>query len=172
MFGLAMIIGAYAMGLVLSDTKLAHYLEEQTTSIYHVFVPVFFVVLGMLVDFSAMRGAMAFGLTVSFLAIISKVLGCGIPALGVGFNRRGSWRIGLGMLPRGEVALIVAGVGIAEGIIGPSIFGVSILMTMITTLLAPIFLVPAFQSGGSGLRKGDDGPAAKTEAGGDSEPTA
>ena len=59
MFGLAMIIGAYAMGLVLSDTKLAHYLEEQTTSIYHVFVPVFFVVLGMLVDFSAMRGAMA-----------------------------------------------------------------------------------------------------------------
>jgi len=172
MFGLAMIIGAYAMGLVLSDTKLAHYLEEQTASIYHVFVPVFFVVLGMLVDFNAMRGALVFGLTVSFLAVISKVAGCGIPALGVGFNRRGSWRIGLGMLPRGEVALIIAGVGIAEGIIDSTIFGVSILMTMITTLLAPIFLVPAFQKGGSGLRKGDGGPAATAEAGGGSEPTA
>jgi len=172
MFGLAMIIGAYAMGLVLSDTKLAHYLEEQTTAIYHVFVPVFFVVLGMLVDFRAMRGAMVFGLTVSVLAIISKVAGCGVPALAVGFNKRGSWRIGIGMLPRGEVALIVAGVGMAEGIIGPTIFGVSILMTMITTLLAPIFLVPAFQSGGSGLRNGDDGPTTKAEGGGGSEPTA
>jgi Kef-type K+ transport system membrane component KefB len=172
MFGLAMIIGAYAMGLVLSDTKLAHYLEEQTASIYHVFVPVFFVVLGMLVDFSAMRGAMIFGLTISLLAIISKVAGCGLPALAVGFNRRGSWRLGIGMLPRGEVALIVAGVGIAEGIIDSTIFGVSILMTMITTLLAPIFLVPAFQKGGSGLRKGDGGPAVEAEAGGGSEPAA
>jgi Kef-type K+ transport system membrane component KefB len=166
MFGLAMIIGAYAMGLVLSDTKLAHYLEEQTASIYHVFVPVFFVVLGMLVNFEAMQGALVFGLVVSFLAIISKVFGCGIPALAVGFNQRGGWRIGFGMLPRGEVALIVAGVGMAEGIITDTIFGVSILMTMITTLLAPIFLVPMFQKGGSGLRAGDDGPAAPAEAGG------
>jgi Kef-type K+ transport system membrane component KefB len=172
MFGLAMIIGAYAMGLVLSDTKLAHYLEEQTTAIYHVFVPVFFVVLGMLVDFSAMRGAMIFGLTISLLAIISKVAGCGAPALGVGFNARGSWRIGIGMLPRGEVALIVAGVGIAEGIIDSTIFGVSILMTMITTLLAPIFLVPAFQKGGSGLRKDDGGAAVEAGDGGGSEPAA
>jgi Kef-type K+ transport system membrane component KefB len=171
MFGLAMIIGAYAMGLVLSDTKLAHYLEEQTTAIYHVFVPVFFVVLGMLVDFRAMQGALVFGLTISVLAIISKVAGCGVPAVGVGFNNRGAWRIGLGMLPRGEVALIVAGVGIAEGIIDQTIFGVSILMTMITTLLAPIFLVPAFQAGGSGLRK-DDGSAATAEAGGGSDTAA
>jgi Kef-type K+ transport system membrane component KefB len=75
------------------------------------------------------------------------------------------------MLPRGEVALIVAGVGIAEGIIDQTIFGVSILMTLITTLLAPIFLVPAFQAGGSGLRK-DDGSAATAEAGGGSDTAA
>lgn len=168
MFGLAMIIGAYAMGLVLSDTKLAHYIEEQTTAIYNVFVPVFFVVLGMLVDVNAMRGALVFGLVITFLAIISKVAGCGVPALAVGFNGRGAWRIGVGMLPRGEVALIVAGVGIAAGIIDTTIFGVSILMTMVTTLLAPIFLVPGFQKGGSGLRSGETiggAPAAEADAG-------
>jgi Kef-type K+ transport system membrane component KefB len=109
-----------------------------------------------------MSTAVVFGLVVSFLAIISKVAGCGIPALGVGFNPRGGWRIGIGMLPRGEVALIIAGVGLAEGIIGPALFGVSIMMTIITTLLAPMFLVPAFQAGGSGLRSEDGnvpGPA-------------
>ena len=162
MFGLAMIIGAYAMGLELSDTKLSHYLEENLEGVYHALVPIFFCVLGMLVDFEAMSTAVVFGLVVSVLAIISKVAGCGVPALAVGFNRRGAWRIGLGMLPRGEVALIIAGVGLAEGIIGPAIFGVSIMMTIITTLLAPIFLVPAFQTGGSGLRD-DDGAAPAAE---------
>ena len=56
------------------------------------------------------------------------------------------------MLPRGEVALIIAGVGIAEGVINQAVFGVSILMTIVTTMLAPVLLVPAFQRGGSGLR--------------------
>ena len=157
MFGLAMIIGAYAMGLVLSDTKLKHYLEESLEGIYYVLVPVFFCVLGMLVDLQAMTAALGFGALLTALAIVSKVVGCGVPALGVGFNRRGAWRIGLGMLPRGEVALIIAGVGIAEGVINQAVFGVSILMTIVTTMLAPVMLVPAFQRGGSGLRSAGAG---------------
>jgi hypothetical protein len=80
------------------------------------------------------------------------VLGCGLPAWVTRFNLRGSLRIGLGMLPRGEVALIVAGIGLAAGIIDQSIFGVAIMMTVITTLLAPPLLVKSFE-GGSGLRK-------------------
>ena len=68
------------------------------------------------------------------------------------FNVRGSLRIGLGMLPRGEVALIVAGIGLAAGIIDQGIFGVAIMMTVITTILAPPLLVKSFE-GGSGLRK-------------------
>src|SRR5210317_816542 len=68
------------------------------------------------------------------------------------FNVRGSLRIGLGMLPRGEVALIVAGIGLASGIIDQGIFGVSIMMTVVTTMLAPPLLVKSFE-GGSGLRK-------------------
>ncbi len=152
MFKLAMIIGAYSIGLALSDTKLSEHLAERLEPIYHTFVPVFFVVMGMLVDFKAMWGnTMKLGLIITFLAIISKVLGCGIPALAVGFNKIGAYRIGIGMLPRGEVALIVAGIGISQGLIKADMFGVAVLMTMITTLLAPILLVPGFK-GGPGLK--------------------
>lgn len=150
MFGLAMIIGAYAMGLVLSDTKLSHYLEENVKGAYDILVPIFFCVLGMLVDVRAMTAAIGFGIVLSLLAIVTKIVGCGLPALAVGFNRRGAWRIGVGMMPRGEVALIIAGVGIAERLIDQTIFGVAILMTIVTTMIAPMILVPAFERGGHG----------------------
>ncbi len=157
MFGLAMIIGSYAIGLGLSKTEnLSEYLIERLEPVYQAFVPVFFVVMGMLVDFKAMWGeTVIFGTVLTLLAIISKVFGCGIPALGVGFNMKGSYRIGIGMLPRGEVALIVAGIGLAAGVIENDLFGVAVMMTMITTLMAPILLVPGFK-GGSGLRVDDE----------------
>ena len=152
-FGLAMIIGAYTMGLVLSDTELKHRIEEPMIQIGHFVVPVFFVVIGMQVDLGAMSNAILFGIVLSILGVLSKVLGAGLPALVVGFNRRGAWRIAIGMLPRGEVALIIAGIGLASGVIGQDVFGVAILMTIVTTLIAPIILVPAFTVGGSGLRR-------------------
>jgi Kef-type K+ transport system membrane component KefB len=153
-FGLAMIIGAYSIGLALSNTEIAETLREPMESVYHALVPIFFVVMGMLVDFQAMIPVLAFGLVISALAILGKVLGSGIPALWVGFNRWGAARIGVGMMPRGEVALIVAGVGLSSGIIQADIFGVSIMMTFITTILAPAILVPIFQRGGPGTRAG------------------
>ncbi len=152
-FGLAMIIGAYTMGLALSNTELKHRIEDPMIQIGHFIVPVFFVVIGMQVDLGAMSGAIYFGIVLSILGIVSKIVGAGLPALAVGFNRRGAWRVALGMLPRGEVALIIAGIGLSSGVIGQDVFGVAILMTIVTTLVAPIFLVPAFASGGSGLRR-------------------
>jgi Kef-type K+ transport system membrane component KefB len=151
-FGLAMIIGAYSIGLALSGTSLAKQIEEPIMSVYHAIVPIFFVVMGMMVDVTTMGTVLVFGIVITLLAILGKVVGCGIPAMLSGFNKAGSWRIGIGMLPRGEVALIIAGIGLSRGIIESDIFGVAILMTVITTLLAPIILVPAFKSGGSGRR--------------------
>ena len=151
-FGLAMIIGAYSVGLALSDTRLARDLEEPITAVYQALVPIFFVVMGMLVDVSAVQGALVFGLVVTALAVVGKVVGCGLPAMAAGFNAVGSSRIAMGMLPRGEVALIVAGVGLTRGVIDADLFGVSILMTVVTTLVAPILLVPLFQRGGEGRR--------------------
>jgi Kef-type K+ transport system membrane component KefB len=156
MAGLAMIIGAYIMGLALSRTDLAYEIEHNLQGVYNILVPIFFCVMGMMVDFSAMKPVLAFGAVYSVLAIFSKVIGCGVPAFAMKFNLRGSLRIGLGMLPRGEVALIVAGIGLASGIIDQGIFGVAIMMTVVTTMLAPPLLVKSF-AGGSGLRKEMEG---------------
>jgi Kef-type K+ transport system membrane component KefB len=156
MAGLAMIIGAYIMGLALSRTDLAYEIESQLKGIYNILVPIFFCVMGMMVDFSAMKSVLVFGSAYSLLAIVSKVVGCGLPAYAMKFNLRGSLRIGLGMLPRGEVALIVAGIGLAGGVIDQGIFGVAIMMTVVTTMLAPPLLVKSFE-GGSGLRKEMEG---------------
>ena len=151
-FGLAMIIGAYSIGLALSGSELAKRIEEPMNGLYHAIVPVFFVVMGMLVDVGSMRDVIAFGLIISVLAVAGKLFGSGLPAMAVGFNARGGLRIGLGMIPRGEVALIIAGVGLARHVIGMDLFGISIMMTVITTVIAPILLVPAFRKGGSGER--------------------
>ena len=152
-FGLAFIIGAFSIGLALSTTRLGHLVEAAMLGIVDFLVPVFFVVMGMLVDVTSMQSGIVFGLVISLLAIFSKVVGSGGPALVSGFNLRGSTRIGVGMMPRGEVALIIAGIGLSHGIIGQDLFGVSILMTVITTLIAPTLLVPLFRSGGSGVRR-------------------
>jgi len=163
MAGLAMIIGAYIMGLALSRTDLAHEIEHHLQGVYNLLVPIFFCVMGMMVDFGAMKPVLLFGSVYSLLAIFSKVVGCGLPAYAMKFNLRGSLRIGLGMLPRGEVALIVAGIGLASGIIDQGIFGVAIMMTVITTMLAPPLLVKSFE-GGSGLRKEMDGGSEDIES--------
>ncbi len=152
MFGLAMIIGAYAAGLALSKTDYAEELFHHLEGLGHVLVPVFFVVMGMLVNPAETTHALAFGVVLTLLAVVGKVLGCGLPALASGFNLLGATRIGIGMLPRGEVALIVAGVALSRGAIPQDIYGVAVFMTMITTLLAPIFLVPLFSNLKSGVR--------------------
>lgn len=150
--GLAMIIGAYALGLAFSRTEIAGRLEEALRQVAHVLVPIFFVVMGMMVDFTRMGSALLFGLLLTLLAIIGKVGGCGLPAFISGFNSLGASRIGVGMMPRGEVALIVAGVGLAKGAINLQEFGVAVMMTFVTTFLAPILLVPLFRAAESGLQ--------------------
>ncbi|MDH3981807.1 MAG: cation:proton antiporter, partial [Kiritimatiellaceae bacterium] len=80
MAGLAMIIGAYIMGLALSRTDLAHEIEHHMEGIYNLLVPIFFCVMGMMVDFNAMGAVWKFGLVYSALAVVSKVVGCGLPA--------------------------------------------------------------------------------------------
>jgi Kef-type K+ transport system membrane component KefB len=151
--GLAMIIGAYSIGLALSPTPLGRTIHESLMGVYHTLVPVFFVTMGMLVNIPAMANTLWFGIVLTILAIVGKIVGCGIPAMVAGFNPRGAWRVSVGMLPRGEVALIIAGVGLANSIIGIEEFGVAIMMTAITTLITPILLSPAFRSDRTGWRR-------------------
>ena len=160
-FGLAFIIGAYSVGLGLSRTEMAHKLMDKLQPINDFVVPIFFAALGMLVNLKVMLASwqvVAFGLAVTAAAVVGKLVGCGAAALPTGFNARGAYRIGLGMLPRGEVALIVAGIGLSRQIVGEVVFGVSIMMTLITTVIAPVLLVPAFSRGGTGRRTPEHRP--------------
>lgn len=150
MAGLAMIIGAYIMGLALSKTDIVNELQEQLHGVYNLLIPVFFCVMGMMVNFGAMRSTLVFGLVYSSIAVLTKVLGCGLPAMLMKFTPRGALRIGFGMVPRGEVALIVAGIGVSSGLIGQDVFGVAIMMSMLTTVIAPPLLIKSFE-GGSGV---------------------
>ncbi len=153
--GLAMIIGAYVMGLALSQTDISPMIQEKLGSVFEFLVPVFFCVMGMMVDFRALSSpaVISFGLVYSLVAIVAKIAGCSIPALFFNFNKRGALRIGVGMVPRGEVALIIAGIGLSEGILNQQQFGVAILMTVVTTVIAPIQLVRLFKNDISGLKR-------------------
>lgn len=152
MAGLAMIIGAYIVGLSLSQTDIAYELQERLRPIYDFLIPIFFCVTGMLVNFAVVRPVLGMALIYSLIAIAAKILGCGIAATLTGFNVRGALRIGTGMVPRAEVGLIVAGIGLSSNIISPDIFGIPVCLVMITSLAAPPMIIRAFQ-GDSGLRK-------------------
>ncbi|MFZ3110581.1 MAG: cation:proton antiporter [Rectinemataceae bacterium] len=164
MQGLAMIIGAYIVGISLSKTEIAFLIQDKTKPLYDFFVPIFFAIMGMLVDVRQILNpvVLGFGLAYTFAAVLAKVLGCGLPALFLGFNTRGAARIGIGMVPRGEVALIVAGIGLSGGILDPSIFGVSILMIMLTSIVAPPMFNAVIATGGVGTRKPVKGSRTET----------
>lgn len=153
--GLAMIIGAYITGLSLSKTDIAPTIQERIHGLYEFFVPLFFAVMGMMVNVKEIIAppVLIFGAFYTLTAILAKVIGCGGPALLLGFNAKGALRIGAGMAPRGEVALIIAGIGISSGILDNSLFGVIILMTLITTLAAPPLLSATLKIPGQGTRK-------------------
>jgi fructose-specific phosphotransferase system IIA component len=160
-----MIIGAYISGLSLSKTDIAPIIQERIHGLYEFFVPLFFAVMGMMVNVREILSVpvLIFGAAYTAAAIAAKVLGCGIPALFLGFNLKGALRIGTGMVPRGEVALIIAGIGLSMGILDNQIFSVIILMTFITTLAAPQILSATLRIPGTGTKKAakDDNSAAE-----------
>lgn len=149
--GLAMIIGAYVTGLSLSQTDIAHEILEKLRGLYDFMVPIFFAVMGMMVDFAMIPKVFLFGAAYVLVSFAAKFIGCGIPALLSGFNLRGALRIGSGMLPRGEVTLIIAGVGLSSGAIGPEMFGVAVMTLLAAGIAAPPIIDLCFK-GGSGYR--------------------
>ena len=158
--GLAMIIGAYVMGLSLSKTDISFAIQTALEPLAAFFVPVFFVVMGMLVDIRVFTDSevLKLGVIYSLLAIAAKVIGCALPSLFMNFRMIGALRIGCGMIPRGEVALIIAGIGMSTmymgaPILNEKIFGVAIIMTLATTLFAPPLLSFTLGIGGKGTRK-------------------
>ena len=159
---LAMIIGAYVTGLSFSRTDMGVMIQEKLHGVYQFLVPVFFVVMGMMVNIGefAKEGVLLAGLVYTAVAVLAKVIGCGLPTLFFGFTPVGALRVGLGMVPRGEVALIIAGIAAAHGHV--EILGVAVLMTMLTTLISPTLLLGAFHLKAHGHRKSAEGDGMPT----------
>ncbi len=135
--GMAAIIGAFLAGLALADHSEQYHLRENTNPLVEFLSPFFFVLLGAQVDLHtlARRELLVMAGVISLLAIISKLIGCGLGAASLGL--KDALRIGIGMVPRGEVGLIVAAVGLNLHTISDAVYGVVVLMSIVTTLFAP-----------------------------------
>ena len=150
---LAMIIGAYVVGLALSRADISHMIREKLHSVYALMVPVFFAVMGMMVNVKLLLDPkiLTFGLIYTVAAVLAKMVGCAFPSLLCAFNPLGALRIGVGMVPRGEVALIIAGIGKTQGFLSDEVFGVAVMMTLLTTVLSPPLLVAVYRGTASGV---------------------
>ena len=151
--GMAAIIGAFLAGLALADHSEQYRLQENAHPIMEFLAPFFFVLLGAQVDLKSLSQPGLAGIiaVVCVLAILSKLIGCGIGALSLGY--RDALRVGVGMVPRGEVGLIVASVGLRLHTISDAIYTVVLAMSVITTVFAPPvlrLLLPRVGSADSG----------------------
>jgi len=153
--GLAMIIGAYIMGFSLSNTDLRYVILENLKVLESFFIPIFFVVMGMMVNLKVFTDSrvLLFGIIFSIGSFISKFLGAGVPALFTNFNLLGATRIGVGMIPRGEVALTIAALGLSYGILNQEIYGGSIMMIFFTTFFVAPVLNLLFKIKKEGVKK-------------------
>jgi Kef-type K+ transport system membrane component KefB len=137
--GMAAIIGAFFAGLVFADYSPRWNLFSRVAGITEFLAPFFFFAIGTRLNPALLKGnlLMAVGI-ISLLAIVSKVIGCGLPLINQGWKT--VFQVGIGMMPRGEVALIVALVGLQFKIVTQSTYAIVVLMTAVTTLLAPPLL--------------------------------
>jgi Kef-type K+ transport system membrane component KefB len=135
--GLAAIIGAFLAGMVVGESSERRALEEEVAPVAAFFTPFFFGAIGAQIDLDGLADPTALGLLVAVTAVAvgTKFLGSSIGAIGMGMRRR--VLIGWGMVPRGEVGIVVAGLGLQMGVVDGSIYSVVVGMAVITTLIVP-----------------------------------
>ena len=144
--GVAAITGAFFAGVVFSMTEHRHKVTHEINKIASLFfIPIFFVVIGMGVDLKQAVSAIGIGSIIILTAIIAKVIGCGFGAKVSGFDSKQSLQIGIGMVPRAEVAIIISNLGLSLGIINENMMAITILMVVSTTLLTPSILKWSFE---------------------------
>lgn len=145
--GLSPIIGAFAAGMAVASTKLIKQVEEYAHKLQFIFAPLFFAIIGAQVD---LRGVNIDVLVISgiiiAIAISTKLAGCGLPSLIFLKDKTGSMRVGIGMISRGEIGLIVAGVGVTSGVLSTNIYTSIIIMVALTTIITPIWLKKSFKN--------------------------
>jgi Kef-type K+ transport system membrane component KefB len=144
---MAAITGAFLAGLAFSRSPVKERIEHGISALaYGMLVPIFFIDIGLQANARELRGEnLVFFLAVTLVAVIGKILGAGLGSLLGGFSRREALQMGIGMISRGEVGLIVASLGIAQGIIPSDDFSVIVGVVILTTLLTPPLLRLSFR---------------------------
>src|ERR671923_2409111 len=145
--GLSPIVGAFAMGMTVASTRIINKVYEYVDKLQIIFAPLFFAIIGAQVDLRGVNVDVLFlaGIIIA-IAVVSKLIGCGLPSLLFLKDKARSMRVGVGMVSRGEVGLIVAGVGISSGALTNNIYTAVIIMVAATTIITPVWLKFAYKS--------------------------
>lgn len=141
-FGIADITGAYVAGIILCSINDSDYIERKVDiNSYMIFGPVFFFSIGLKVDFSGItKEIILFSIAFVLLGMLSKIIGCGLTAKCFRYSNNDALKVGIGMMTRGEVALIVSQKGLSVGLLDAKYFTCVILLILCSSVLTPIFL--------------------------------
>ena len=145
-FGVADITGAFIAGLIISNTQRTKYISSRFDTVsYLLLSPIFFASIGIKVVLPNMTASIIiFSVLLLLIAVLTKIIGCGLGAKICGFTNSESIQVGTGMISRGEVALIVASKGQAVGLMSSAFFGPIVIMVVITTIITPVLLKIVF----------------------------
>jgi Kef-type K+ transport system membrane component KefB len=144
--GLSPIVGAFAVGMAIASTKLIKQVEEYVHKLQFIFAPLFFAIIGAQVDLRGLNlNVLVIAGIIVAIAVSTKLLGCGLPSWIFLKDKTKSMRIGVGMISRGEVGLIVAGVGVTTGALSTDVYTAIIIMVALTTIITPIWLKKMYQ---------------------------
>ena len=143
--GMAAITGAYVAGVFFAQTPFKQQIDAGIHPLtYSIFVPLFFVGIGLQANGRDLGDSAMFTVVLILVAIVAKLSGSGLFARLFGFTTRESVRVGIGMISRGEVGLIIAGYGLANGLIGARVFSAAVVMVLVTTMVTPPLLRATF----------------------------
>lgn len=148
--GLSPIVGAFAVGMALSSSKVFEKIEQYIGKLGLIFAPLFFAFIGAQVDFRGVNFEvlMLSGLII-VIAVSTKFFGCGLPAMLFLKDKRKSMQVGIGMISRGEVGLIIAGVGAASGVLTSNVYSTIVIMVAATTIITPLWLKSSYKKEGA-----------------------
>ena len=144
--GLSPIVGAFAVGMAVASTRVIDKVNEYAEKLGIIFAPLFFAIIGAQVDLRGINlNVLMLAGGIVAIAIVTKLVGCGLPSMLFLKDRSKAMKVGIGMISRGEVGLIVAGVGITSGALSNDIYTAIIIMVTLTTVVTPIWLKRAYQ---------------------------
>jgi len=143
--GLSPIVGAFSVGMAVASTRIIKRVEEYVDKLEIIFGPLFFAIIGAQVNLTGVNiEVLILSGIVIIVAIVSKLVGCGLPSILFLKTKSKAMIVGIGMISRGEVGLIVAGIGVTSGVLSSNIYTTIIIMVAVTTLITPLWLRRAY----------------------------